>query len=161
MRQSVVIPLVATAILLLVVVTEAALLHNANASFAAVLEVDDHGSTRRRPQVVFFFRLGDCPDALQQIDALDSLAAQDAYMVRGIVVEGNDVAEGEVRSVLRSYRVRFPYVVRSPGLVGRALRRLGYDAVPLTVVTDTLGRVVAVSTRPLGMHDFVALHTLF
>lgn len=110
-----------------------------------------------RPHVFFLFATGDCPTSLEEIDALNTLAKRGDYVVEGIVVEDRGVAEREVRAVMKSYRVEFPFTIRPPDAVAPFVRRLGYDSVPLTIITDARQRVQFATPEAMRIGDFDAL----
>jgi hypothetical protein len=96
-------------------------------------------ATAGKVLVTYLFHPGDCPDASEVIDALDSLSAA-GHRVSGLMItnrgDGRDIGD-----VARAYRIRFPVKPVAPREAGLVLGALRYTRTPLAIVRDSSGAI--------------------
>ena len=89
--------------------------------------------------ITYLFHPGDCPDASEVIDALDSLSAA-GHRVSGLMVtsrsDGRDISD-----VTRAYRILFPVRPVAPRDAGLVLGALRYTRTPIAIVRDSSGAI--------------------
>ena len=149
-KASELIPHAATLVgfgLLAVIVVELAAQRAALArSTAPVSEVMKLGVTAHSdPNVLFVFRAGDCPAALDVIDQLKAATRSGNLRVTGLLLAeaGSDTIQ--LREVAQSYGVVFPLRISTSPDVPNRLATLGIVSLPVSLVFDAKGQLRAVT----------------
>lgn len=94
----------------------------------------------QRATLLFLFRPGDCPFALDVIDDWNALSKTQAIEVQGLMLV-DTLSLRDWKAVIRDNRITFPVRVVGQSDIDRHLRHLGARHLPLSVLLSRSGMV--------------------
>ncbi len=102
---------------------------------SSLLAQPSSGVAESRPHIIFLFRAGDCPGALEIIDRWNVVSRGRRADVQGILIIG-EREEVPADEIIASYGFHFPVRALTERKVGHSLALLGVASLPVTLLFD-------------------------